>query len=124
MNYKQWRLNIFIFQTVADGKNGIAILESGDCDAAVDAAVCSLKTASCLSPGSYLFVQDSLLEDVSWRLRERFAECRTGHLLNSMTDICDHVQFSVGKQVSDYLESTNLEVNQQFCRNYKKKNLV
>ena len=88
----------------------IVAMESGDIDGAVDSAVMSLKRAGAQSCGVCLLVQDCLLEDVSWRLRQRFIACRSGHILAHDTDLGDHTEFAITSSVIQYLETTNLEV--------------
>lgn len=86
-------------------------METGDCDAAVDAAITSLKTSCCSSAGSYLIVQDSMLDDVEWRLRERFSACRSGALLDKTVDFSSDEQFQGPTEVSEYLNKTQLDVS-------------
>ena len=94
-----------------DGKKAIVAMETGDCDAAVDAAFCALKTSGKASSGVFLVVQDSLLEDVTWRVKDRLKSARIGSALDAATDFADGQQFQAPKQVLDYLQSTRLDVS-------------
>ena len=92
-------------------------METGDCDAAVDAAITGLKNSVSISNGLYMITHDSLLEDIKWRLRDRLARCKVGHYLDKMTDVLNHPDFlrfsfhEHPQEVTDYLERTDLEVN-------------
>jgi len=85
-------------------------METGDCDAAVDAAITALKCSVSTSSGLYMIAHDSLLEDIKWRLKDRLTRCKVGHYLDKMTDILDHPEFTGSQQVADYLKRTNLDV--------------
>lgn len=94
-----------------DGKKAIVVMETGDCDAAVDAALFALKSSSASTgPGLYFLVQDSERDEIIWRLRERFEKCRSGDWLDKMTDFPDHQRFEAPKEVSDYFNDTRLDV--------------
>lgn len=94
-----------------DGKKAVVVMESGDCDAAVDAALTALKTSSYMSPGFYLVVQDSMLEEVDWRLKERFNASRTGELLDKTIDFTVDSRFPCPSKVTEYLQTTKLDVS-------------
>ena len=89
----------------------MVVMETADVDASVDAALVSLKTGGFRCGGFYLLVQDSQLEQVTWRLRERFTRCHAGHVLNKATDLADHPQFAVQQRIADYLEAVDVEVS-------------
>lgn len=93
-----------------DGKKAVVVMESGDCDAAVDAALTALKTSSYMSPGFYLVVQDSMLEEVDWRLKERFNASRTGELLDKTIDFTVDSRFPCPSKVTEYLQTTKLNI--------------
>jgi acyl-CoA reductase-like NAD-dependent aldehyde dehydrogenase len=94
-----------------DGKKAIVAMETGDCDAAVDAALCALKSSSASTgSGLYFLVQDSERDEIIWRLRERFEKCRSGDWLDKMTDFPDHQRFEAPKEVGDYFNETRLDV--------------
>lgn len=97
-------------RTDLDGKKAVVVMESGDCDAAVDATLTALKTNSYMSPGLYLIVQDSVLEEVDWRLKERFSASRTGELLDKTVDFTADSRFQCPSQVTEYLKKTKLDV--------------
>jgi cephalosporin hydroxylase len=86
-------------------------METGDCDAAVDAALTALKTTSYISAGLYLIVQDSMLEEIDWRLRERFNASRLGELLEKTVDFTADSSYQAPKKVTDYLQGTQLDVS-------------
>lgn len=94
-----------------DGKKAIVVMETADYDAAVDAALISLKTGSFSSPGYYLIVQESMREEIEWRLRERFSASRTGALLDKMIDFPEESRFEAPKKVLDHLGESHLEVS-------------
>ena len=53
--------NLFNHRIVdVDGKKAIVVMETADCDAAVDAALIALKTTCYTGPGLYLIVQDCM----------------------------------------------------------------
>lgn len=87
------------------------VAETGDCDAAVDAALVSLKASGSNSPGLYMIVQDSLLEDVTWRLKDRFKNGRSGDVLDAFVDFASCPRFQAPKAVSDFLQNTPLDVS-------------
>lgn len=93
-----------------DGKKAIVAMETGDCDAAVDAALCALKSSTSTSPGLYFLVQDSVQDEIMWRLRERFDKCRSGDWLDKMTDFPENQRFESPKQVDDFFKETRLDV--------------
>ncbi|XP_057369530.1 betaine aldehyde dehydrogenase-like [Daphnia carinata] len=93
-----------------DGKKAVVVMESGDCDAAVDAALTSLKTSSYMSPGFYLVVQDSMLEEVDWRLKERFISSRSGELLDKTIDFTVDARFPCPSKVTEYFQTTKLDI--------------
>jgi len=99
------------------GKKVVVAMETGDCDAAVDAAITGLKNSVSISNGLYMITHDSLLEDIKWRLRDRLARCKVGHYLDKMTDVLNHPDFlrfsfhEHPQEVTDYLERTDLEVS-------------
>ncbi len=86
-------------------------METGDCDAAVDAALNALKTSGRSAPGLYLIVQDSLLEDVTWRMKDRLKSSRPGDVLDTSTDFSDGQQFKAPQPVLDYFQTTKLDVH-------------
>jgi acyl-CoA reductase-like NAD-dependent aldehyde dehydrogenase len=94
-----------------DGKKAVVVLETGDCDAAVDAALTALKTSSFNSCGLYLIVQDSMLEEIDWRLRERFNASRSGELLDKTIDFTADSCYQAPSKVTDYLQGTKLDVS-------------
>ena len=87
------------------------MLETGDCDAAVDAVLTTLKTSSYTGAGLYLIVQDSMLEEIDWRLRERFNASRSGELLDKMIDFTVDSNYQAPSKVTDYLKATKLDVS-------------
>lgn len=89
-------------------------MEMGDCDAAVDAALIAMKTSGFSSPGLYLIVQDSVRDEVEWRLRERFSASRSGTLLDKMVDFPEDSQFEAPKKLLEFLEGTRLDVHVLF----------
>ncbi|XP_046456793.1 uncharacterized protein LOC124203933 [Daphnia pulex] len=93
-----------------DGKKAVVVLETGDCDAAVDAALTALKTSSFNSCGLYLIVQDSMLEEIDWRLRERFNASRSGELLDKTIDFTEDSCYQAPSKVTDYLQGTKLDI--------------
>jgi hypothetical protein len=86
-------------------------METADCDAAVDAALTALKTSSYTSAGFYLIVQDSVMEEVDWRLRERFNASRSGELLDKTIDFATDSSYQAPSKVTDYLQGTKLDVS-------------
>ncbi len=86
-------------------------METGDCDAAVDAALMALKTSSYTGSGLYLIVQDSMMEEIDWRLRERFNASHSGDLLDKMVDFAADSRFAAPQKVIDYLGGTSLDVS-------------
>lgn len=93
-----------------DGKKAFVATDTGDHDAVVDAAIVGLKTSGHSSPGLYLIVQESVLEEITWRLNERFTASRSGDLLNKMVDFSTDSRFGAPKLLTDYLEGTQLNV--------------
>ena len=51
------------------------------------------------------------MEDVDWRLRERFGASRSGDLLDKMVDFANDSRFGAPQKVIDYLGGTGLDVN-------------
>lgn len=94
-----------------DGKKAIVAMETGDCDAAVDAALRALKASGKDGAGAYLIVQDSLLDDVTWRMKDRLKTARVGDVLDAATDFANGQQFQTPKQVLDYFKDTRLDVS-------------
>lgn len=88
-------------------------MEMGDCDAAVDAALIAMKTSNFTSPGLYLIVQDSMRDEIEWRLRERFSASRSGTLLDKMVDFPQDPRFEAPGKLIEQLEATRLDVS--FC---------
>lgn len=95
-----------------DGKKAVVAMETGDCDAAVDAALHALKTSGRSAAGLYLIVQDSLLEDITWRMKDRLKSSCPGDVLDSTTDFSDGQEFKGPQPVLDYFQSTKLDVIQ------------
>nr|CAH0109071.1 unnamed protein product [Daphnia galeata] len=93
-----------------DGKKAVVVMETADCDAAVDAALTALKTSSYTSAGFYLIVQDSVMEEVDWRLRERFNASRSGELLDKTIDFTTDSSYQAPSKVTDYLQGTKLDI--------------
>lgn len=86
-------------------------MEAGDCDAAVDAAIVGLKTSCHRSPGLYMAVQESMLDEISWRLRERFSASRSGDLLDKMVDFSTDPRYEAPRKLTEYLKGTQLEAS-------------
>lgn len=105
-----FKLDIILICTDLDGKKAVVAMETGDCDAAVDAALHALKTSGRSAAGLYLIVQDSLLEDITWRMKDRLKSSCPGGVLDSTTDFSDGQEFKGPQPVLDYFQSTKLDV--------------
>lgn len=94
-----------------EGKRVVVAHETADCDAVVDACLFSLKASSYKTPGTYLVVQDTLLEDINWRLRDRIATSRSGLNLDDQADFSNQTETKTPDELSKFLEKTKLDVS-------------
>ncbi|XP_071943662.1 aldehyde dehydrogenase family 16 member A1-like [Antedon mediterranea] len=93
------------------GKSPVVVFESADLDSTVEGIVDAIwfNQGQVCSAGSRLIVQETVLEELVDKLKERMKHLRLGHSLDKAIDMGPIVDPSQKKSISDYVERARKE---------------